>query len=220
MAVAADESGAAAEILAARECGGLVETTAAQDWRVAAETLAAEASRVGPSRRSGPESASAPGPAVGGATADSGGGTRAAGTAPGPAGASTAGPGVHARVIVNSCVDVRFVDAMVDWLREQGLRGEYDLRTHEGASLAVDRWVESDALLSGLHDVEAVWIVDHENCGAYRVAGEPDTRENHVVRLKMAQARVQAWLGKPVRIFYHPLGPDGRGAAFIEEIGP
>jgi hypothetical protein len=130
------------------------------------------------------------------------------------------GGSVHARIIVNSCVDVRFVDAMIDWLRGQGLRGEYDLRTHEGASLAVDRWLESDALLSRLHDVEAVWVVDHESCGAYRVAGEPDTRENHVMHLKAAQARVQAWLGKPVRIFYHPLGPDGRGAPSVEEIGP
>ena len=33
-------------------------------------------------------------------------------------------------------------------------------------------------------------------------------------------SRLQARLGKPVRIFYHPLGPDGRGASAPEEIGP
>ncbi len=129
-----------------------------------------------------------------------------------------AGGGVRARVIVNACVDVRFIDALVDWLRGQELRGEYDLRTHEGASLAVDHWLESIALLSRLHGVEAIWIVDHEDCGAYRHVGEPNTRENHVQHLKAAQARVQAWLGKPTRIFYHPLGPDGRGAPAVEQI--
>jgi hypothetical protein len=122
-------------------------------------------------------------------------------------------------VLVNACVDYRFADALIDWLRAQGLRGAYDLRTHEGAALAVDRWLDSDVVLNRLHDVEAIWIVDHADCGAYRLAGEANTRENHVQHLRAAQARVQAWIGKPVRIFYHPLGPDGRGAPEPEEIG-
>jgi carbonic anhydrase len=122
-------------------------------------------------------------------------------------------------LLVVSCVDVRFVDALIDWLRAQGLQGQYDLRTHEGASVAVDRWLESASVIARLHDVEGVWIVDHESCGAYQLAGESNSRENHVLHLKAAQARVQAWLGKPVRIFYHPLGPDGRGAPTVEEIG-
>ncbi len=124
------------------------------------------------------------------------------------------------KVLVNACVDFRFADALVDWLRAQGLHGAYDLRTHEGAALAVDRWLESDVVLNRLHDVEAIWIVDHADCGAYRLAGEPNTRENHVMHLKAARARVQAWVGKPVRIFYHPFGPDGRGASTVEEITP
>ena len=133
----------------------------------------------------------------------------------GPTGTEAPAP---ARLIVNACVDLRFVDALVDWLRGQGLRGLYDLRTQEGAALAVDHWLNSDLLLDCLHHAEAVWIVDHEDCGAYRLAGEPNSHENHVIRLKMAQARVQALVGKPTRIFFHPLGPDGLGAAAPEEI--
>ena len=125
---------------------------------------------------------------------------------------------VRMEVIVNSCVDGRFVDALIDWLRGQGLRGRYDLRSHEGCALRVDHWVNSDVVLARLHEVEAIWIVDHEDCGAYRLAGEPGTRENHIAHLKAAQARIQAWLGKPTRIFFHPLGPDGLGAAAPEEI--
>ncbi len=136
--------------------------------------------------------------------------------------ASASGAGqtasVRARLLVVACVDVRFVDALVDWLRAEGVRGAYDLRTHEGAALRVDDWLQSAVLLDRLHRPEAVWIVDHEDCGGYLVAGESNTRENHVLRLKMAQARVQAWLGKPTRIFYHPLGPDGRGAQRPEEV--
>ncbi len=125
---------------------------------------------------------------------------------------------VHAEVLVNACVDLRFVAALIDWLRAQGLRGRYDLRTHEGGALAVDQWLASAQVLDQLHDVEAIWIVDHEDCGAYRLSGEANTRENHILHLKAAQARLQARLGKPTRIFYHPLGADGFGAAAPEEI--
>ena len=127
---------------------------------------------------------------------------------------------LNVQLIVNACADARFVDPLVDWLRGQGLGGRYDLRTHESGSLAVDHWLNSDILLDRLHDVEAVWIIDHEDCGAYRLRREANSRENHVLRLKQAQARVQAHMGKPARIFFHPLGPDGRGAAAPEEIGP
>jgi len=123
-------------------------------------------------------------------------------------------------LIVNACADARFVDPLVNWLHGQGLGGRYDLRTHESGSLAVDHWLNSDILLDRLHVVEAVWIVDHEDCGAYRLAGLQNSRAEHVERLKEAQARVQAHVGKPVRIFYHQLGPDGRGAPAPEEIGP
>jgi hypothetical protein len=125
---------------------------------------------------------------------------------------------VTAQLIVNACVDVRFVDALVDWLRAQGLRGQYDLRTHEGASLSVNHWLTSDAAIDRLHRVREIWIVDHQDCGAYRLRGESNTRDNHVARLKAAQALVQAWTGKPTRIFYHPLGPDGLGAPAPEEV--
>jgi len=124
----------------------------------------------------------------------------------------------HAKVLVNCCVDFRFVDPLIDWLRALGLRGQYDLRTHEGCAVTVDQWLQSDAVINRLHDVEAVWIVDHEDCGAYRLLGAPNTRESHVQHLLAAQARIQAWAGKPTRIFFHPLGPDGVGAAEPEEI--
>jgi hypothetical protein len=141
--------------------------------------------------------------------------------------APTAGPaprggehgGMRAKLLVIACVDYRFADALVDWLRGEGLRGQYDLRTHEGAALSVDRWLESAVVVSRLHEVEAVWLVDHEDCGAYRLLGEANTRANHVQHLKAAEARVQAWTGKPVRIFFHPLGLDGRGGAAAEEVG-
>jgi hypothetical protein len=133
----------------------------------------------------------------------------------------TAAPLGDQRVIlVHACIDFRFMDPLIDWLRTQGYHGQYDLRTHEGASLAIDRWVESAVAIDRLHDVVAVWIVDHDDCAAYRVAGEANTRENHVLHLKQAQARLQARLGKPVRVFFHPLGPDGRGAPAPEEIWP
>src|SRR5215208_1191229 len=135
------------------------------------------------------------------------------------AGARSGNPPVTAQLIVNACVDVRFVDALVDWLRAQGLRGQYDLRTHEGASLTVNHWLSSDAAIDRLHRVREIWIVDHENCGAYGLAGEPNTRDNHVARLKAAQALVQSWVGKPTRIFFHPLGPDGLAAPAPEEVG-
>jgi hypothetical protein len=122
------------------------------------------------------------------------------------------------RVLVNACIDFRFVDALTDWLRDQGLRGQYDLRTHEGCAATVEQWIESDVRIGSLHDLGEVWIVDHDDCGAYKLRGEPNTYENHVQHLRAAQARVQAWLGRPCRIFFHHRGPDGRGAATVEEV--
>jgi hypothetical protein len=133
---------------------------------------------------------------------------------------SSTGNSTHPTIqlIVNACVDARFVDALVDWLRAQGLRGQYDLRTHEGAALTVNHWLASDATIDRLHHVREIWIVDHEDCGAYRLGGEANTRDNHVARLKAAQALVQSWIGKPTRIFYNPLGADGLGAPAPEEV--
>ncbi len=125
---------------------------------------------------------------------------------------------VHAQVLVNACVDVRFIDALVDWLRAEGVRGQYDLRTHEGAALTVNHWLASDATIDRLHQVREIWIVDHEERGAYQVQGQPNTRANRVRHRKAAQVQVQTWVGKPTRIFYHPLGPDGLGAAAVDEV--
>ena len=54
---------------------------------------------------------------------------------------------VRAKVLVNCCIDFRFVDPLIDWLRALGLRGQYDLRTHEGCALTVDQWLQSDAAI-------------------------------------------------------------------------
>ena len=125
---------------------------------------------------------------------------------------------LRARILVIACIDFRFADALVDWLRALGLRGQYDLRTHEGSAVSLTLWLESATVIDRLHNVEEVWIVDHEDCGAYRLRGEANTRENHALHLKTAQARLQAWLGKTTRVYYHPLGPDGLGATTVEEL--
>lgn len=128
--------------------------------------------------------------------------------------------GTRGPLLVICCVAYRFIGPLVDWLHAQDLRGRYDLRTHEGAALAVDQWADSAVVIDRLHSVEGVWIVDHDDCGAYRLLGEPNTRDNHVLHLKRAQARLQARLGKPVRVFYQPLGADGFGGPPPEEILP
>lgn len=87
--------------------------------------------------------------------------------------------GGKAKALLLSCMDYRLVDDLVTFMNEKGLKDNYDHVVLAGASLGVvsDKfadwhdtfWQHLDVAIK-LHHVEEVVVVDHRDCGAYKLA--------------------------------------------------
>ena len=81
-------------------------------------------------------------------------------------------------VLLLSCMDYRLLDAIVSYMHHRGLKGKYDHIILAGGSLGAvtDKypawnetfWEHLDAAIA-LHGVKQVLLMDHRDCGAYRV---------------------------------------------------
>jgi carbonic anhydrase len=95
-----------------------------------------------------------------------------------PGAALAAGPkGVTALGI--TCIDYRLVDDGVKFFDSQKLTNDYDQVALAGASLAAvsDKFPESNAafwnhigIAKQLHNIKKVIVLDHRDCGAFKVA--------------------------------------------------
>jgi len=87
--------------------------------------------------------------------------------------------GGHAKALMLSCMDYRLVDDLVTFMNGKGLKDDYDHVVLAGASLGVvsDKfadwhktfWEHLDVAIK-LHHVEEVVVIDHRDCGAYKLA--------------------------------------------------
>lgn len=85
----------------------------------------------------------------------------------------------HAKALMLSCMDYRLVDDLVKLMEADGLHDNYDHVGLAGASLAVVHgkfaewhntfWQHLD-VAKKLHQIEAVIVIDHRDCDAYRLA--------------------------------------------------
>ena len=86
-----------------------------------------------------------------------------------------------AKVILLTCIDLRFHNAIDEAMDLLGLNGQYDQMILAGASLGAlltfgpDRkphwqqtFLETVALSIEVHDTEGIVIMDHMDCGAYK----------------------------------------------------
>ncbi|MEX0759854.1 MAG: carbonic anhydrase [Tistlia sp.] len=95
------------------------------------------------------------------------------GLAPRPAGAGTA------EVLLLSCMDYRLVDDVGAFMAELGLTEDYDHVILAGASAGAVHpafadwhatfWEHLQAAID-LHQVQRVMVIDHRDCGAYKIA--------------------------------------------------
>src|SRR5579864_4912778 len=78
-----------------------------------------------------------------------------------------------------TCIDYRLVDDAVRFFDGQNLTGDYDQVSLAGASLAAvsDKFPSSNAafwdhigIAKQLHHIKKVIVVDHRDCGAFKVA--------------------------------------------------
>ena len=112
----------------------------------------------------------------------------------------------HAEALLLSCIDYRLTDKVANYMDGRGLKENYDQVILAGASLgAVNTqfpdWGRTfndhlDVAIK-LHDIHRVIVLDHRDCGAYRVihnkdlTGDAETKM-HAVELHELARRIHA----------------------------
>ncbi|MEX1108086.1 MAG: carbonic anhydrase [Dongiaceae bacterium] len=102
-----------------------------------------------------------------------------------------------AKALLLSCMDYRLIDDLVRFMDKQGLQDQYDHVILAGASLGVVSiaftdwhetfWQHLDVAID-LHHIETVIVVDHRDCGAYRIALSVDTAGDPEIELDQHRA--------------------------------
>lgn len=92
------------------------------------------------------------------------------------------------KALVISCIDYRFVTKVRNYLSNQNLKESYDLITTPGASLNIDKVSDHIGISFRLHKPKEVYIIDHEDCGAY---GADNSKERHELNLKKARQALE-----------------------------
>ncbi|MFY8139886.1 MAG: carbonic anhydrase [Caulobacter sp.] len=126
---------------------------------------------------------------------------------------TTLAPGVskaggHTEMLLLTCMDFRLTGAVDNYMEARGLAGKFDHVILAGASLGAlnDRfpawadvfWAHLDLAIQ-LHDVHRVMIIDHRDCGAYKmILGEATVKDadtelkTHVKQLYALRSAIQA----------------------------
>lgn len=124
---------------------------------------------------------------------------------------STVAPGLaraagNTEALLLSCMDFRLVDDTERWMATKGLKNKYDHVILAGASLGALNskfpewgktfWGHLDVAIK-LHHIKKVMILDHRDCGAYKVIlgedfGKDKQKENdiHARQMKELKARI------------------------------
>ena len=89
----------------------------------------------------------------------------------------------HTEALLLSCMDYRLIDDTERYMTDLGLRDKYDHIILAGASLGATTdkypawnqtfWDHVDVAIK-LHSIKKVMILDHRDCGAYKVILEED----------------------------------------------
>jgi len=124
-----------------------------------------------------------------------------------------------------TCIDYRLVDDGVAFFNSQHLQGDYDEVALAGASLAAvsDKFPSSNAafwdhigIAKTLHHIKKVIVVDHRDCGAFKVAFGKDYKGDHAgetAQHKTVMEQVKARLAKThpdLASEFYIMGLDGK----------
>ncbi|HEX2594692.1 MAG TPA: carbonic anhydrase [Rhizomicrobium sp.] len=98
----------------------------------------------------------------------------------------------HVEALGFTCIDYRVVDEAADLFHKQGLTNQYDMLALAGASLAATSEVfpssnaafwDHVAIAKKLHSIKKVVVIDHRDCGAYKVAFGKDYADGGAAEL-------------------------------------
>ncbi len=83
-----------------------------------------------------------------------------------------------ASALLVTCIDFRFIDKIIQFMKKSGYFNDYDIYTMAGASLGANQdrypdwaptfWKHVDLALK-LHEIKKIIIVDHQDCGTYKL---------------------------------------------------
>ena len=82
----------------------------------------------------------------------------------------------HCRALILHCIDFRFSEAIINWLKEKGLLNNCDIVSLAGASRGLvnpKNSAEPEIILrqieisSNLHKISQIILMNHTDCGAY-----------------------------------------------------
>jgi hypothetical protein len=111
-------------------------------------------------------------------------------------------------ILLLSCIDFRLVDSVGRYMAKEGLTNKYDHVILAGASLGADNkkfpawrktfWEHLQVAIT-LHRIHTVMIMDHKDCGAYRVilgehaVGTPELEmKAHTAQLRSLARQIKA----------------------------
>lgn len=114
----------------------------------------------------------------------------------------------QADVLLLTCMDYRLLESVSRYMRSRGLRGKYDHVILAGAALGAvtDKfaawgqtfWQHLDTAIE-LHGIHKVIVIDHRDCGAYKVILGEDLssdpakeRSVHAVQLRKLRDDIKA----------------------------
>lgn len=137
-----------------------------------------------------------------------------------------------ARALMLSCMDYRLVDDLVHFMEAHQLHDNYDHVVLAGASLGVVHdafadWHETFwqhlQVAKDLHGITEVIVIDHRDCGAYRIAlteAALDTPEKETSAHREAMMEFASQVGArhpELRVYGVLMALDGTGENIMED---
>ena len=110
-----------------------------------------------------------------------------------------------AEALLLSCMDFRLVDDLVKFMDGKGLTNEYDHVVLAGASAGATSdkfsgWHETFwshlKVAIDLHKIKKVMVIDHRDCGAYKIAFGPDHAKDPALELAVHAAVLRPFAAK------------------------
>lgn len=110
-----------------------------------------------------------------------------------------------AEALLLSCMDYRLVDDLVHFMDGKGLTNEYDHVVLAGASAGASAekfaawhetfWTHLKVAID-LHGIKKVMVIDHRDCGAYKIAFGPEHAKDPGVEMSVHAAVLRPFAAK------------------------
>lgn len=102
--------------------------------------------------------------------------------------------------IVVTCIDFRFHEYIESGLKDMLHGKKFDYVGHAGGIKDLDTVLEQIKISEHLHHINNVYLINHEDCGAY---GSESTHDRHVKDLQEASKKVkELWPRLGVKLYY------------------